>query len=911
MAKSGAFSGSVAAHAYTLWVDWTTQQNVTANTVTLTLDVSLKQTAGSGLNMSAKVVTAYIKGKKYTFTAPAINNTGGVTTKLGTIVSDPITQPDGFAMDVDVSVAYPLYTTLDGTYYTVIQPKTTLHLDEIPIKSIPTLSANQVELGKQLTIYTNSQSDDFQHTVKYNWYSLYNDEPAWITLGTGVATALTWTLPLDFANNLPGRTSGVGTIRVETWLGDTLLGTYDLSFTATVPASMVPVVDINVTDATMYRDMFGGFVQGLSKMTVRVNATPAYGSPIKTYNVRANGENYSAPNFTTSLLQQAGTASVSAFVIDERGRSSVEVTETYQVLAYNRPSIPALSVHRCEANGNANDNGDHVRVTFSAEMSAMGNRNTAAYTLRYTILDGVSKAVEVPITALGGRYSVTDYSCPLFAANGDHAVLVEIEARDAVNATVRAANVSTAFTIMNFGADGTSVAIGGVADLPHTLDVKTHQRQGGNHYVLSTTGAEQQAGYVRVAHILVQDAGGDSPLTFELTRRNEIAPMVLHIVLKNESVTSSTVASFTYEGRKYDAILVKQLDQPVYDLYVKKANGEDIITVRRFHMAKDMQDKLAVTFIGDLVGTLPTGQPFTPVPAELHSILALVYPAGMVYFNADGNAPPDFPGGTWQRISSGLDYAAWKRVGEKVVVYATWKKYEAVAIYSEGSPKPSGLSSGYTGSRTVAETATFNVNEGTWTLGPLSNRALEDLYNAGGVFYPAEQEYMEGHMLVSFSVEDRREYSTSGYYTEGAPEAMSRLGHSEYTIYGYTGYTLDETTGRYSTAGSYGSTTAWYDNDMDDFGCGRLGYAVRYGVSDGVLVIYELEATGDSVYFTTSTQGSSYVSTGSAYDYSLMHYSTQAKLETYRIGSYVGDVTDEEGTYPDDGVQGDYYYVKQ
>lgn len=907
MAKSGAFSGSVAEHAYTLWVDWTTQQNVTANTVTLTLDVSLKQTAGSGLNMSAKVVTAYIKGKKYTFTAPAINNTGGVTTKLGTIVSDPITQPDGFAMDVDVSVAYPLYTTLGGTYYTVIQPKTTLHLDEIPIKSIPTLSANQVELGKQLTIYTNSQSDDFQHTVKYNWYSLYNDEPAWVTLGTGVATALTWTLPLDFANNLPGRTSGVGTIRVETWLGDTLRGTYDLSFTAMVPASMVPAVDINVTDATMYRDMFGGFVQGLSKMTVRVNATPAYGSPIKTYNVRANGEEHNTAAFTTRLLQTAGVTSVSAYVVDERGRSSVEVTESFQVLPYTRPNVSELTVHRCEANGNENDNGDHVRVTFSAEMSSMGNRNTAEYTLRYTILDGDSETVEVPLTALAGRYFVTGYSCPLFEANGDHAVLVEIEARDAVNATVRSANVSTAFTIMNFGPTGTSVAIGGVAELPYTMDVKTHQKQGGNHYVLSTTGAEQQAGYVRVAHIVVQEAGGDSPMTFELTRRNEVAPMVLHIVLQNESATESTVASFTYEGRKYDAVLVRQTDQPIYDLYVKKANGEDIITVRRFHMAKDMQDKLAVTFIGDIAGTLPSGLPFTPVPVELHSILALVYPPGTVYQNVENNSPPDFPGGSWQWDNG---RSAYVRVGEVVVVYATWKKYEAIAIYAEGSPKATGGASNQTGSLNVAASASFDINSGTWVLGSQATRTLEALYTSGAYFYPVGQN-MSDHVLDSLRVTAREAYSLGGYYEEDSPTVTSQTTSSSQTIYGYTGYTFDEDTGKYSTAGTYGSTEVEYDGDLDDFGFGKLGYAIRYGVSDGMLVIYELQADGDRVYSTISMQGSHYTSTGTGYTYTITNYKTTATLETYRVGSYVGDVTAEEGEYPDDGYMDGYYYVKQ
>lgn len=907
MAKSGAFSGSVALNKYTLWVDWTVTQNVIANTATLTLDVSMKQAEGYGLYMNAKTVTAYINGKKYTFTAPAISNTGGVTTKLGTIVSDPITQPDGFALDVDVSVAYPLYTTLDDSYWTVIQPKVTLTLDEIPTKSVPTLSASSIELGKVLTIYTNTPSPDFEHKVFYNWYSNVYGEPEWVTIATGVTYSVQWTLPLTFANNLPGTTSGTGTIRVETWLGDTLRGTSDIPFIGVVPASMVPTVEINVTDATIYADIFGGFVQGLSKMTVRVNATPSYKSPIKTYTVQANGENYSAPNFTTSLLQQAGTAAVSAFVVDERGRSSVEVTETFQVLAYNRPKIPALSVHRCEANGNANDNGDHVRVTFSAELSAMSNRNTATYTLRYTILDGVSQAVEVPLTALDGRYSVTDYSCPLFAANGDYAVLVEIEARDAVNATVRAANVSTAFTIMNFGPDGTSVAIGGVADLPHTLDVKTHQRQGGNHYVLSTTGAEQQAGYVRVAHILVQDAGGDSPLTFELTRRNEIAPMVLHIVLKNNSVTDSTVATFTYEGRKYDAVLLKQLDQPVYDLYIKKANGEDIVTVRRFHMAKDMQDKLAVTFIGDLAGTLPTGQTFTPAPAELHSILALVYPPGTVYQNVENNDPPSFPGGYWEYDR---ELSAYVRRGEKVVVYATWKKYEAVAIYSEGSPVGSGGETGQTGSRTVANTATFDINSGTWVLGSLANRTLEDLYTSGDTVYPAGQD-MSDHVLDSIRVTARSSYSTSGYYAEGSPSVTSQTTASSGVIYGYTGYNLDTSTGRYSIAGSYGNTTAEGDSDMDDLGFGKPGYAVRYDVSDGVLLIYELQADGDRVYTTISTQGARYISTGTGYAYTVNTQKTTATLETYQVGDYVADVTAEEGTYPDDGYMDGYYYVKQ
>ena len=115
-------------------------------------------------------------------------------------------------------------------------------LTRIPRTSKPTLSASSVELGKTLTIYTNRASSSFTHRIYYGWYGT-----TFTQIATGVGASYAWTVPLTFANNIPDATSGWGTIRVETYNGSTKLGTADVAFTATVPASMKPTCAIHCT----------------------------------------------------------------------------------------------------------------------------------------------------------------------------------------------------------------------------------------------------------------------------------------------------------------------------------------------------------------------------------------------------------------------------------------------------------------------------------------------------------------------------------------------------------------------------------------------------------------------------------------------------------------------------------------
>lgn len=97
----------------------------------------------------------------------------------------------------------------------------------IGLATIPRSSSVSVgigTIGSALTININRQSSSFKHTVRYVWGNKSE------TIATNVDTSTTWTIPLDFANDIPDSTSGTGTIYVDTYSGSTKTGTQQQAF---------------------------------------------------------------------------------------------------------------------------------------------------------------------------------------------------------------------------------------------------------------------------------------------------------------------------------------------------------------------------------------------------------------------------------------------------------------------------------------------------------------------------------------------------------------------------------------------------------------------------------------------------------------------------------------------------------
>lgn len=337
----------------------------------------------------------------------------------------------------------------------------------------PEHTQNVGSFGDTISIHMNRKADTFTHTVRYKFGSASG------VIARDVTTGTTWTIPLTLMSLIPGTTSGSGTIYVDTYSGSTFVGTKYCGFTATVPASVKPTCSLTLDDVAGIDDIYGSPVKGLSRIKATIKATLAYGSPIVSYSISANGATYPAAEATTDVLKTAGTSRVSATITDQRGR----VGTTYfdmNVQDYALPVVSALTVSRCNEDGTANEQGEFVKAVFSAKITALKNLNTAAYVLKYK-KTSASSWTSVTLTALAGVYTVANHSY-VFEADSNSSYDVEVTATDRHGSASRTTTVSTAFTLMNWGANGTSFAIGKVAEKANAVELglRAYDQYGGH-----------------------------------------------------------------------------------------------------------------------------------------------------------------------------------------------------------------------------------------------------------------------------------------------------------------------------------------------------------------------------------------------------------------------------------------------
>ncbi|HEM2617176.1 TPA: hypothetical protein U1673_002036 [Streptococcus suis] len=213
----------------------------------------------------------------------------------------------------------------------------------IGLATIPRSSSVSVgigTIGNALTININRQSSSFKHTVRYAWGNKQG------TIASNVDTSTTWTIPLDFANNIPNATSGTGTIFVDTYSGSTKTGTQQVAFTANVPTSMKPTFSgVTLTDTNgVARGLLSGnnFLQIISNIQVNFNgASGSYSSSITGYKAEVVNRNLvtNSNGGTLGMMNFNGSTTIRASVVDSRGRWSDTRDVTINVIEYFAPIL--------------------------------------------------------------------------------------------------------------------------------------------------------------------------------------------------------------------------------------------------------------------------------------------------------------------------------------------------------------------------------------------------------------------------------------------------------------------------------------------------------------------------------------------------------------------------------------------
>lgn len=351
-------------------------------------------------------------------------------------------------------------------------PSGYMDLTHIPRASTPTCithpyTTNNIGvLGDTITIHMNRASDSFTHNVYCGWYAKT------ITIATNVGVNCQWTVPKDFANNIPNAVSGWGTIFVDTYNGGTYIGTKSVTFSVSVPDTDEFYPNISALSGVIGENAESGvpqdwgiYIQNQSKIDYQILGAGVYSSTIKSYKAVVNGVTYTTQTGTTDRLSLSGTNSLVMSITDSRGRTKT-LTDIFEVVEYNGPSITKFEANRCDEDGTLNEEGEYAKIDISATVPTLNNKNTYSYNFQYKDTDeNQYTTYEVALTEVKTDTEVTIGGSFIIPADGNNAFDYMFLVSDTFNPNInKVTDIGTAFQLFNWNASGRGFAMGKVSE---------------------------------------------------------------------------------------------------------------------------------------------------------------------------------------------------------------------------------------------------------------------------------------------------------------------------------------------------------------------------------------------------------------------------------------------------------------
>lgn len=364
MALSGTLSGSCNNGSYSLTCEWSASQNTSANTSTITAIVYL--TPPSGWNTISSYWSCVINGTTVTSNMSANVNK---KTELGRRTWTVNHANDGTCT---TNISFSFSNRVSGNSYTVSSGSGSgnITLNNIARTSSFTLSKSSCTIGSEnFVVNINSSANNFTHTVYYRLGSIN-----WKALDKSGDRALTIAPAMGDCNQIPNSTSGIATIVVETYNGNTYIGSTSKTITLNVPSSVVPSVGISLT---ANNQLNGVNVAGRTTFTVKpTNASGSYGSTIRSYSTVGQGLNTTSSSGGTSSTMNSGNYTYTVTVTDSRGRTA-QASKQVTVVNHESPTL-SLTAYRSDSNGNKAPEGTYIHGDMTWKVFNPNNNNKNA-----------------------------------------------------------------------------------------------------------------------------------------------------------------------------------------------------------------------------------------------------------------------------------------------------------------------------------------------------------------------------------------------------------------------------------------------------------------------------------------------------------------------------------------------------
>lgn len=463
MAKYSNSSGSLFLNVY---IDQGAQ-NIAANTSTVNWEMTVSRSSyyHTYNNNGSSTLSLSLDGRNVHSSNPTWEVWDGeVTLAKGSST---------IAHNADGSKTLPLSCTFNPNngYHESITVTANISLTTIPRAS--SVSVNAGTIGSPITISISRHSSSFKHTVRYVWGNKSG------TIASNVDTSTTWTIPLDFANEIPNSTSGTGTIYLDTYAGSTKTGTQSAILSASVPGSMKPTLsNVTLTDANgVARGLLNGnnFLQIVSDIQVGFNgASGVYGSTITGYRAEIVNKNHvvTENGGRLGMMNFNGSATIRASVVDSRGRQSDARDITINVIEYFAPSLSFTAVRTRESP-------NIIQIIRNAKIAPLmlsgKQRNNMTLTFRVAPLNTNNFSVDNGSASgiFTSVHTLTNSAANLagnYPATKSFTVIGRLE--DKFTSVEFSTTVATESVVMSYDKDG-RVGVGKVAELgkPGSLDV--------------------------------------------------------------------------------------------------------------------------------------------------------------------------------------------------------------------------------------------------------------------------------------------------------------------------------------------------------------------------------------------------------------------------------------------------------
>lgn len=250
-----------------------------------------------------------------------------------------------------------------------------------------TSSARSGTIGNALSIPITKAHSKLTSTITYSFGSKSNV----IIVEKTTSTSYSWTPSTSLLTEIPSATSGVGTIKIESFNGTKSLGSNTYELTLAVANNVVPTVSFDApvrvnNNATV--ESWGIYLQGYSTVKIKLRANGVSGSTISRMSITGQGiSSASTPGTssayletTSSIFGAAGTFSYTGAATDSRGRSASEArSSSIVVQAYSSPSVTNTRIVRCDSDGTENTAGTSLKVTLNSSYTQVGQNAFTAH----------------------------------------------------------------------------------------------------------------------------------------------------------------------------------------------------------------------------------------------------------------------------------------------------------------------------------------------------------------------------------------------------------------------------------------------------------------------------------------------------------------------------------------------------